>query len=152
MVEPTHLRNMLVKMVSSSPIFGLKINKYLKITTFKQGSPFKWTTTRTSSQEAGVNSTPWNSNEFTSSCFFSFHKFQLVQQHVEFNHSHFPLKVALVYLSTRSTKLGSWGFRRHTSPIEWLGLGKEEKIHHHFNSVAGLCEGLLGGSPQFASG
>ena len=28
-VEPTHLKNMLVKMGSSSPIFGVKIKKYL---------------------------------------------------------------------------------------------------------------------------
>ena len=30
MVEPTHLKNMLVKMGSSSPIFGVKRKKYLK--------------------------------------------------------------------------------------------------------------------------
>jgi len=31
-VEPTHLKNMLVKMGSSSPIFGVNIKKYLKPT------------------------------------------------------------------------------------------------------------------------
>ena len=33
MVEPTHLKNMFVKMGSSSPIFGVNIKKYLDVAT-----------------------------------------------------------------------------------------------------------------------
>ena len=39
MVEPTHLKNMLVKMGSSSPNFGVKINKYLSCHHLE---PFCW--------------------------------------------------------------------------------------------------------------